>query len=149
MAATASERNVVIVLASYPQVVSPTGFTDAPIDIQPPLLARGHVFSPSRDFSDPPQARARQSKRSCSIIPSKKAHSLHPSPAVSEPGSATVAPAHRRTALARPWIKIACDPTANSSTAPCACALPSSVFSSHDGKCARTALEQILTSRDD
>jgi hypothetical protein len=62
-------------------------------------------------------------------------------PPVSERDAATMPPAHTRTALARLGIKIACDLAASPSTAPCARALPSSLFYSHDEKCARIAME--------
>jgi hypothetical protein len=71
----------------------------------------------------------------------KQARTLHPSPPLSEPGAATLAPAHTRTAVARLGIKIACDLAASPPLPPCARALPSSLFSSHDEKHARIALE--------
>jgi len=120
-----------------PQVGMPTSFQ------QPNhfTLARGHANhapSQSRVSSDPLElvpANPNEAAPSSQASPP-----VHPCSPVCEQAPATVVPTHTRTALARPGIKIACDIAASSPAAPCARALPSILFNSHDAKCAADCL---------
>lgn len=109
-------------------------------------MARGHVNhapNPSRDLSDPPPARARQSEQSRSIIPSKPTHSTqarHPTSEQAWSGDRDSGP---HTHSSRPsrdqnCVRLCCQ----FSAAPCACALPSSTFYSHDEIYVRFALSK-------
>lgn len=109
-------------------------------------MARGHVNHapfPSRDLSDPPPACARQSEQSRSIIPSKPTHSTQARQPTSEQawsGDRDSGPHTHSSRSSRDQncVRLCCQ----SSAAPCARALPSSCFYSHDENYVRFALSK-------